>query len=315
MTILLDRNNLEHYRIASQLDDAVSRHNALLDWQDANPHTEQDPSVDINDWADRKSAFRDSIGFYPYGERGNLEVHNQTHSLRLRRLTRNADDEPIFGTRVFQCRGCRNWFITFDHHASVCSDACHHTATAAAKAERTTRRKARQAQRSAALANRTGICLCCGNEFNIQRITAKTCSEACRKRLQRKPELADQHLQFPPVRKDAQDLIAEFQQLADQSFTSTLAAIKAGQQQPDTSAADARRAELKPILRSYIAGQRLRAIAPAAPALTAWLLQQDTEQRDGLLTCRNWEASKLLLGSDLLKRLKVDFWTDQQLRW
>ena len=323
MQTILDSSNYEHWRLLAQWQEAVDAFNALIDWRDANPcivfdhdRTQEERSA----WWDAERAEEQRLGlntdrgsdaFYE----GRILPNHRFGSLvcRLRRMVRDSDDRPIIGDRVVQCPRCSTLFATYSHHDHFCSDTCRDAAlqaTADAKAER---RRDRQSKRSEALANRYGICLACGEQFTLKRITAKTCSEACKKRLQRKPELADQHLQLPPVRTDLAELEASLQADAAQHMAKLGEIMRTGQKPPDDADdIKAERLQLKRTVWHQRCVQRLHAIADQAPALTAWLCQQSD---DTVLTAFSPEYSGVILGPDLKSRLGIDAYTDAEVSW
>lgn len=77
-------------------------------------------------------------------------------------------------TQLSMCYHCRELYLTTPGGPWCCSDACQ-----------TARRDGERKER---LANREGRCQVCGETFRVQRNTARTCSERCRKALQRHPE-------------------------------------------------------------------------------------------------------------------------------
>lgn len=109
--------------------------------------------------------------------------------------------------RLFQCRGCRGIFLVdsgiqvsskntprgqvangYQSWRSVCSDACQQISDERKGEANKARRKERNAKRSEALASRQGRCRVCGELFTLKRVTGKTCSDRCKKALQRHPE-------------------------------------------------------------------------------------------------------------------------------
>jgi RNA polymerase-binding transcription factor DksA len=292
MQTILDSNNYEHWQLLAQWEDAADAFNALIAWRDANPRpdTWEQPWGspvwdDYRAWGEAERAEEQRLGLNTdlgsddY-DKGRVQRNNRFGALvcRLRRMVRDSDDSPIIGDRIVQCPRCSTLFATFSQHDHFCTDACRDEAlqnTAEAKAER---RRVRQSKRSEALANRYGICLACGEQFTLKRITAKTCSEACKKRLQRKPELAEQHLQLPPIRTDLAELEAAVQAQCQQSLDAAIGAARTGQSAPpDAGDAKAERLQLKHTVWHQRCVQRLHAIADQAPALTAWLCQQSDD--------------------------------------
>ena len=150
---------------------------------------------------------------------------------------------------------------------------------AASPVARDVRRAVRQGgreERSEGLANRTGICLACGNEFNLKRITAKTCSPACKKRLQRKPELQDQYLE--PFATTAQDLDDE------------ISAVIRGESNEGREKRKDERTK-----------RGMNEILPHAPALFAWLRQQPLSfQHDAIYGNKRMKV----LGAQLSKEIQ-----------
>ena len=110
--------------------------------------------------------------------------------------------------RLFQCRGCHDIFLVdsgrgcsnkvnyqgqnvangFQTWRSVCSDACQQTSDERNTEAANAKRKERNAKRTEALASRQGRCRVCGELFTLKRVTGKTCSDRCKKALQRNPE-------------------------------------------------------------------------------------------------------------------------------
>ena len=159
---------------------------------------------------------------------------------------------------------------------------------------------------SAALAGRTGICGCCGTEFNLKRTTAKVCSDRCRKQLQRKPELADQHLH---------DLLPELDDRYDEWCERDKAAVavvmdgmltaftgKPGPSRQETAEAEAASKELRALLKPEKVKRCLHQVAATAPALAAWLQQQPEEKVEAIFT--NRREALPVLGEALVKQLR-----------
>lgn len=96
-------------------------------------------------------------------------------------------------SRVTQCWQCDELFLT-----SACAPNCLYCSTACreqSKAERDARRKQ-------AKANRQGRCQVCGSLFRVQRNTARTCSQRCKKALQRHPERYQMVMPEPHTREE-----------------------------------------------------------------------------------------------------------------
>ena len=322
--VILSYDNPNHLIHLQQWNEAVTVYTALIDWISANPrpdtlNAEWGSSVwdDYSQWSDAKKVEEQRLGLNinlgtdDY-EKGRIILNRRfgANILRLRKLTRDINDKPTIGDRVVQCPHCTTLFATFSQHDHYCSDTCKDGAKAERTAARAERRKERQSKRSQALANRTGTCLACGEDFTLKRITAKTCSAACRKRLQRKPELADLHLEFPPLRKDIKELEAELAAASAAQMNASIQAIQTGQRSEDTN--KERRIELKGIIWTQRCRQRLRTIANDAPALAAWLCNQSDET---LRAAFSPEYSGVILGPDLKSKLGIDQYTDTEVSW
>lgn len=321
--VILDHNNLHHFTFLAQWQEAVDAYNGMVDWKDANPCIAFDHDRTLEErraWWDaerdeeKRLGLNTNIGSDDYAK-GRIIRNNRfgAHVLRLRRLERDSNDNPVIGDRVVQCPHCSTLFATFSQHDHFCTDACRDAALAANADAKAERRRDRQTKRSAALANRTGICLACGEQFTLKRITAKTCTEACKKRLQRKPELAEQHLQLPPIRTDLAELEAACRADAQQSLAASLHAVRTGQRPAERSKDEkAERLQLKRTIWHQRCVQRLHAIADQAPALTAWLSQQPDET---VMLAFSPEYSGVILGPDLKSRLGIDAYTDAEVSW
>jgi hypothetical protein len=312
MQTILDPDNSFHWGFLAAWQEAASRHSLLIQWHHDNPRPDG-WGEDVSDWVKRKSTFRAEVGLPDYPDPGQIVTVHGAYAMRMPRLYRDENDTPLYGDRVVQCRHCETLFATFDRNDYCCSEDCKQGAmqsTADAKAER---RRNRQAKRSEALANRYGICLACGEQFTLKRITAKTCSEACRKRLQRNPALAQQHLQLPPLRTDLAELEAAVLSQAQQSLAAAIGVVRAGQRPPEEAdAVKAERLQLKRTVWQQRCVQRLHAIADQAPALTAWLSQQGD---DAVMAAFSPEYSGTILGPDLKARLGIDAYTDAEVSW
>ena len=322
--VILSRDNPNHLFHIQQWNEAVTTYNALLDWVSANPRPDTfnaelgSPVWDqYRQWAnaqtieEQRLGLNITLGSDDY-EKGRIIPNRRfgANILRLRKLTRDINDKPTIGDRVVQCPHCKTLFSTFSQHDHYCSDTCNEQAKAQRATAKAERRKDRQSQRSAALANRTGTCLACGEDFTLKRITAKTCSETCRKRLQRKPELADLHLEFPPLRKDIKELEVELTAASAAQMNASIQAIQTGQHSEDTT--KEQRIELKGTIWTQRCRQRLRAMASDAPALTAWLCKQSD---DTLRAAFSPEYSATILGPDLKSKLGIDQYTDAEVSW
>lgn len=91
------------------------------------------------------------------------------------------------GFKWKRCRFCRAWFkFPLQQRPRYCSPACKEKGAERAKE----RRKAKAA------ATRQMTCLACGAAFEAKRVSALTCSSACRQKLYRQtqqaPELKEQ---------------------------------------------------------------------------------------------------------------------------
>ena len=306
---ILKSDNINHFIHISQWDEAVKIHDALLDWRAANVK----PDDSLSDyWEDlraeeKRLGLNTDIGSADY-EKGRIHINHRfgAHVLRLRRLTRDIHDKPTIGDRVVQCPHCGTLFSTFSQHDHFCSDACKQAAQDNRTAAKAERRKLRQAERSEALASRTGICLACGNQFTLKRITAKTCSEACRKRLQRKPELAAEQLVPLDVAPDLQEAIEAEKRHAQAALKLRMASFGGELSDEQQDLLDKCNDYLDKV-RPAISEQRrrviLNAIADHAPALGAWLMAQTEEVQRA--ACMNWDGIQKVLGPALRKKLQA----------
>lgn len=322
-TTILDRDDFRHWRLLAQWEDAVTAHDALIDWLDANPRPSLDEWTDdsrnaYSAWIGAQRAEEERLGLNTdlgsndYGK-GRINRHrlHGSFTCRLRRMVRDENDQPLYGDRVVQCPTCSALFATFSQHDHHCSDACKAAAQQARTAAKAERRRERQTKRAEVRANRSGVCLACGEQFTIQRITAKTCSEACRKRLQRKPELADQYLQLPPIRPDLDELEAEIVRQANVRLAGVMQRMDGGGD--DRSEEDDReRLALKRTVWLQRCYRRLHQIAADAPALTAWLAKAGD---DAVLAAFSPEYSGVILGPDLKARMEIDAYTDADVSW
>lgn len=93
---------------------------------------------------------------------------------------------------AIQCATCQKLFTTEKvfgvNHISFCSDKCKEVGEVERIEAKRERRRERAKERSEALANREGVCLVCKAPMRVSRVTKKTCSERCKKALQRHPE-------------------------------------------------------------------------------------------------------------------------------
>lgn len=211
-----------------------------------------------------------------------------------------------FGHYLRQCPECGNVFATDDAGHKFCSDACEATYGSARLEAKRERRKKRDAEITAALANRKGICMACGTEFDLKRTTAKTCSETCRKRLQRTPELLAEHLQPIPVRDDLEQLRSNAGKARQTALDLTLKQTPLTEQESaQLKALEDYSAEIEPVLEAQRRAELLNVIAGHAPALAAWLMKQpDDVQAEAL----NREGRRTILGTALTKKLGIPSW-------
>jgi len=326
MPIILNPSNCEHWQLLEQWQEAADTHNALIDWRDANPRPDTwslpfgDPGWDAyGEWRAARKAEEQRLGLCVDGgsdayRQGRISTHQLygSHVCFVRRLTRDSNDQPMHGDRVIQCPTCGTLFATFNPNDHHCTDACRNSSQAQRSEAKAERRRDRQTKRAESRANRTGICLACGQEFTLQRITAKTCGETCRKRLQRHPELAEQHLHLPPIRLDLAELESELNHLEHESLAKMVAAISSGQRREEDPESNRRSLEVKQTLWMQRNYQRLHAMADQAPALTAWLCQQPESTQQAAFSP---EYSGLILGPNLRARLGINGCTDADVSW
>ena len=298
MQTILDPTDFRHHRLLEQWNEAVKVSYALRQWREANPPpgTSSAPYGSPEwqrhaDWLNALRAEEERLGLSNDDDyrMGRILCSPPFHAatVHLRRLARDTDDSPLFGDRVVQCPHCTRLFATFSYRDQHCSAECRESARSAEAASKAKIRRERNARQSAALANRSGTCLACGEKFTIKRITAKTCSEACKKRLQRKPELADKYLHLPPVSADLKAMEAELETVSEQEEKRLKSTIH--------------------LQRCY---QRLHQMAPMAPALTAWLAKQSDDE---IRSAFRYETCASVLGPDLKARLGIYDWTDAAL--
>lgn len=259
----LSRTAARHHALLRTWDTAAEAHLALADWEKQNPMPPFGTD-EFNVWFDARRAKQQELGLCaPYSQL-QWDQRLGVWSIKL-----GEKGQGEFGHYLRQCPECENVFATDDAGHKFCSDACEATYGSARLEAKRERRRKRDAEITAALASRKGICMACGTEFDLKRTTAKTCSETCRKRLQRNPELLAEHLQPIPVRDDLEGYIKEFD--------------------PNLDAA-------------YLA-ETLNAIADHAPALAAWLMKQPDEVQAQALLSR--EGVRTILGAALAKKLAV----------
>lgn len=321
--VLLHSSDPAHWPLLAQWEDAADAYNAINDWRRDHPmpsfaapmgeESEAERQA-YRDWWDALRAEETRHGYDPTSYTlGRIAPHRGSGALfcRLRRMVRDHNDQPIIGDRIVQCPSCAARFATFSQHDHFCTTDCRRASAAATAAARAKRRQDRQAKRSKLLASRTGICLACGEAFPVKRITAKTCGEACRKRLQRRPGLAEEHLVLPPLRTDMVELEAELAAMRTEQLAACHDAIRTGRRS-DARPDGARHEEIRRMIWRQRCVQRLHAMAEHAPALTAWLAQQ---------TDNTWRGafgpgySGVILGPELKARLGIDCYTDGDLGW
>ena len=315
--VILSLDNPNHFFHLQQWDEAVDIHNALIDWREANPKPARDlSSPELADtfgaWWDKLHAEEQRLGLNTNigtddHDKGRIITNRRFGAsvLRLRRLTRDIDDKPTIGDRVVQCPHCGSLFSTFSQHDHFCTDACKQAEQASRTAAKVERRKQRQSERSAALASRTGICLACGNQFTLKRITAKTCSAACKKRLQRKPELAAEQLVPLEIASNYSDAVASERKHAQAALNLRMASIGGeltDEQQQTLDKCEAYLDDLRPQIQEQQRRLVLNAIAEHAPALGAWLMAQTEEVQRA--ACLDWEGIQKVLGPALRKKLQ-----------
>lgn len=145
-----------------------------------------------------------------YTDRLRFDQFRKTWTLKIPRESLYSLEWKIpsmYSPRLFQCRGCRGIFLVdsgirvsskntphgqvangYQSWRSVCSDACQQISDERRTEANNAKRKERNAKRSEALASRQGRCRVCGELFTLKRVTGKTCSDRCKKALQRNPE-------------------------------------------------------------------------------------------------------------------------------
>ena len=317
MATPLDAANFSHQRLMLQWHDAIELQSKRDDWLTEQGGWPDDRQARAGYW-DKLHAFETEIGL-PYGYDAPGRLHevgpHRAWTLKLKALVRDDNDQPLLGDRVVQCLHCRQHFATFDRHEWCCSDACSQELQHLRVEAKAERRRERQSKRSEALANRSGACLACGETFTLKRITAKTCSETCRKRLQRNPELAQQHLQLPPLRTDLAQLSADCRVAVMDSLARSgdrIAAIMSGGEPDQSDPGRDDRRHLKELIWQQRIHRRLHAMADQAPALTAWLCQQGEDTQRAAF---DPAYASVILGPDLCKRLGIDGYTDADVAW
>ena len=145
----------------------------------------------------------------PNKAQGHIQLNRRgAHILMHGRLQQDIHNKPILGDRIVQCPYCTTLFASFSHHGHHYKSARRYQAQAQRSEAMAKWRRNRQTKRSYAPSSSLRDLHVLGNTFALKRITAKTCSEKCRKLLPRKPELAEQYMQLPPVRTDVAALKA-----------------------------------------------------------------------------------------------------------
>lgn len=311
--VILDSTNHEHHSYLHEWNHASQRHNALRQWRIDNPPPQGNPS-EMPAWEELLQAKSKELDLctldrpYEDVDKGIIRLVRATGTfvMKVWRPIRDHTDRIVLGPWIHMCPECGQLYATDDHHELFCSAACrekHNRARLDAKAEH--RRKV-NTERSTKLASRTGVCLACGDEFTMRRITAKTCSETCRKRLQRKPELSSEFLFELPIRPDLEQLEAEDRKLGQArldlswaEFSGRLTEEEQAQLKQMNQLLDERR----PILRQQRLSQRLNLIGQHAPALGAWLLTQPVEVQERALS---WQYDAVtVLGAALMRKLRT----------
>jgi hypothetical protein len=307
MATPLSPTDFNHQRLLLQWYDASQLLDKLDAWLTEHGSWPDDQMFRAGYW-DKRRAFEAEIGlpdFYAPGRIQQVGPH-RAWTLKLKALVRDDNDQPLLGDRVVQCIHCDGPFATFDRHEWCCSDACfqqHQSQKVEAKAKR---RQAKSAERSKALANRSGICLACGETFNLKRITAKTCSEACRKRLQRHPELMEQHMQLPALRPDHKALEAELVRLQRARLQEVLASAAAANT-ATVAGTGSRNAvqDLEDVLAPARVAARLQVAAQHAPSLAAWVARQPEPYQ--LKVVQGWGEDALQVwGREIRELLEFD---------
>ena len=307
---ILDPQNPSHRNFLGEWQDAADGYNKLNEWRDANPRPPRDE--DTSDWLALLFEEQKRLGIYdldrPSADYGKGVIRHMSRTgtfvMKVWRPERDIHDRIVLGPYLHQCPICDQLFATDNHREMFCSDGCkgvHNERRLEAKA---TRRRDLQAKRSESLANRRGVCLACGTEFDLKRITAKTCSETCRKRLQRRPDLADEHLVLLEVRSDLEKLIANERELSNAALNLRLAGFGTEltpEQEELRLKVDANLDKVRPVVREQQLRQQLNLIAANAPALGAWLMVQPSDVQEAACS---WGGGKTVLGPELWERLQ-----------
>lgn len=299
----------------STCEDAHLIDHMHLQWQDAldiestmQRWLEENATGEFSDWYPASRAFQEKQGMPGYFDPGRLS-HNKaigTWTLKLRAPIRDSfTGEVLHGDRLTKCSHCGELFLTFNHRERHCSDECKVAAVSTKKERKAAARKTKLTARRDALASRKGLCLVCGTEFDLKRITSRTCSAKCRQRLHRDPDSIQQvalpgpqtvDLDFPEL---LPILRKQRNELAVAELAASIAAIQTGQESDhdrlrELDELDARLAEEE---HSWA----LHRLYAESPALAAWILKQPEQvQRDAT---GYGEAAIKLLGPDLYKRL------------
>lgn len=306
---LNDHPNLSSaYAAYQQWSLACDQHNAMVQWKKENADDLE--GLGYDDFTKLRNAELTRQGIpLGYDAPGVLQ-HDWRGAwvLRLKIPVHNIETFDHVATWVIQCPECDTLHVAMDRRNLHCSDACAEKATAGQKAEQAAAKQERRAERSDALASRTGICVCCGAEFNLQRTTGKVCSDRCKKKLQRKPELADKHLkdQLPDVDPNYDHMVEQLDR-ARSVLGSHFAAMFTGRPGPaadQVELAEKIQADYGPLVKTARAQRALHEMAGQAPALTAWLLQQPEEKVDAVFNDR--EEALRVLGESLRRKLREE---------
>ena len=281
-------------------DEAANRHNSYLKWLGENPRPEGKwDSPEFLQWKELENAHRRANGWPEKGSDPGRILHDgRHHHMKLRAPIRNPEtDEVVYGY-VSRCAHCGN-LIASTKNERYCSNVCRHVAEANIKAEAKARRAEDRAEMSDALADRRGICLSCGTDFNLKRTTAKVCSERCKKQLQRKPELLAEQLsdRLP----DLNDSYGQWKEQMEWSRQIRMAGLFGGSVEQDKlDLAHKISDECPPLIKQERVKRCLHAAASEAPALTAWLLGQPEEVVEEAFGIeRNY-----VLGAALVRKLR-----------
>lgn len=316
MTVtILDRYIPDHGSLLETWDRAAEQFNALNEWKQQNRPASPNDLPD--DWLDQVFAKQEQLGIptirnstrkWDTWHDGQIIFNNVTGTAQLRVLVPIRDpltDQITLGPYVSCCPHCNTLYASDTHQDLFCSDACRNAHQSETKLAKAARRKRRDNERSTALASRNGICLACGNQFNLKRITAKTCSDTCRKRLQRKPELANEFLVEQPVANNLKEAEASANERRQALLNLRLSTIGGGEltdeQQQLFDSCTAYLEKLEPRIQQSHRNHVLNTIAKHAPSLAAWLMVQTEEVQRA--ACLDWDGIQKVLGPALRQKL------------